>query len=86
MKTEKEKREPEEEDLRPFHVRTYTKEELAMLYNPTYCVSTAVSTHAAWIRLNKPLKPELAAVGFNRYRRSFTPREVSLLVKYLGEP
>ena len=32
------------------------------------------------------LKAELAAVGYNRYRRSFTPREVSLLVKYLGEP
>ena len=86
MKTEKEKREPEEEDLRPFHVRTYTKEELAMLYNPTYCVSNAISTLAAWIRLNKPLKAELASVGYNRYRRSFTPREVSLLVKYLGEP
>ena len=86
MKTEKEKREPEEEDLRPFHVRTYTKEELAMLYNPTYCVSNAISPLAAWIRLNKPLKAELAAVGYNRYRRSFTPREVSLLVKYLGEP
>ena len=86
MKTEKEKREPEEEDLLPFHVRTYTKEELAMLYNPTFCVTNAINTLAAWIRLNEPLKAELAAVGYNRYRRSFTPREVSLLVKYLGEP
>ncbi|MEL5892872.1 DUF4248 domain-containing protein [Bacteroides sp. GD17] len=85
MKIEKEKKE-EAEDLRPFHVRTYTKEELAMLYNPTFCVTNAINTLSAWIRLNKPLKEELAAVGYNRYRRSFTPREVSLLVKYLGEP
>lgn len=86
MKTEKESAKEKEEDLLPFHVRTYTKEELAMLYNPTFCVTNAINTLSAWIRLNKPLKAELAAVGYNRYRRSFTPREVSLLVKYLGEP
>lgn len=39
MKTEKEKREEEEEDLRPFRIHAYSKEELAMLYNPTYCIS-----------------------------------------------
>ena len=86
MKSEKEKKEEEEEDLRPFHVRTYTKEELAMLYNPTFCITNALNTLSAWIRMNKPLSEELKAVGYNRYRRSFTPREVSLLVKYLGEP
>lgn len=32
MKTEKEKREEEEEDLRPFRIHAYSKEELAMLY------------------------------------------------------
>ena len=41
MKTEKEKREEEEEDLRPFRIHAYSKEELAMLYNPTYCISNA---------------------------------------------
>lgn len=30
MKTEKEKREEEEEDLRPFRIHAYSKEELAM--------------------------------------------------------
>ena len=44
MKTEKEKREEEEEDLRP------------------------------------------EKVGYNKYRRTFTPLEVKVLVKYLGEP
>lgn len=42
MKTEKEKREEEEEDLRPFRIHAYSKEELAMLYNPTYCISNAI--------------------------------------------
>ena len=54
MKTEKEKREEEEEDLRPFRIHAYSKEELA--------------------------------VGYNKYRRTFTPLEVKVLVKYLGEP
>ena len=80
MKTEKEKREEEEEDLRPFRIHAYSKEELAMLYNPTYY------TLAAWIRHNKALKGELEKVGYNKYRRTFTPLEVKVLVKYLGEP
>lgn len=84
MKTEKEKREEEEEDLRPFRIHAYSKEELAMLYNPTYCISNAIYTLAAWIRHNKALKGELEKVGYNKYRRTFTPLEVKVLVKYLG--
>ena len=75
MKTEKEKREEEEEDLRPFRIHAYSKEELAMLYNPTYCISNAIYTLAAWIRHNKALKGELEKVGYNKYRRTFTPLE-----------
>lgn len=86
MKTEKARKEEEEEDLRPFLIRTYSKEELSMLYNPTQCVTNALKTLSTWIRLNKPLCQELEAVGYNKFRRSFTPREVGLLVKYLGEP
>ena len=86
MKTEKEKREEEEEDLRPFRIHAYSKEELAMLYNPTYCISNAIYTLAAWIRHNKALKGELEKVGYYKYRRTFTPLEVKVLVKYLGEP
>ena len=57
-----------------------------MLYNPTYCISNAIYTLAAWIRHNKAVKGELAKVGYNKYRRTFTPLEVKVLVKYLGEP
>lgn len=86
MKSETEKREEEEDDLRPFRIRTYTKVEIAMLYNPGACLTNAVSTLAGWIRMNRPLREELTAVGYNKYRRVFTPREVAVLVKYLGEP
>ena len=70
----------------PFQVRTYSKEELAMLYNPTFCLTNAINTLSSWIRLNKSLQAELAAIGYNRYRHCFTPKEVGVLVKYLGEP
>ena len=86
MKTEKEKKEEEDEDLRPFRIHAYSKEELARLYNPDYCITNAIATLATWIRTNKALKTELEKVGYNRYRRSFTPLEVKVLVKYLGEP
>lgn len=82
----KEKREEREGEEREFPVRVYSKAELAMLYNPTQCVSVALDTLARWMRMNGPLLKELEAVGYNKYRRSFTPREVELIFKYIGEP
>ncbi|MCD8184702.1 MAG: DUF4248 domain-containing protein [Bacteroides sp.] len=86
MKSENEKKTDTEEDLHPFRVRAYSKVELSMLYNPAFCLTNALHTLATWIRLNFPLWEELTAIGYNKYRRCFTPREVSLIVKYLGEP
>ena len=74
MKLEKE--EEKNGESAPFRIRTYSKVELSMLYNPTSCLSNAINL----------LCEELAAVGYNKYRRNFTPKEVSLIVKYLGEP
>ena len=37
-----------------------------MLYNPTYCISNAIYTLAAWIRHNKALKGELEKVGLQQ--------------------
>lgn len=69
-----------------FQVRAYTKEELAVLYNPTQCVTVALQTLARWIRTNRLLMEELNAIGYNKFRRGFTPKEVATIVKYLGEP
>ena len=69
-----------------FSVRSYTKVELAALYSPTQCISVALQTLYRWMRTNRELMEELSAVGYNKYRRGFTPREVTIIVKYLGEP
>lgn len=69
-----------------FQVRAYTKVELATLYNPAYCVTVALQTLSRWMRTNPLLMKELEAIGYNKYRRGFTPKEVATIVRYLGEP
>jgi hypothetical protein len=58
----------------------------AMLYNPGECISVSLQTLSRWIKANPALMEELARINYNKYRRSFTPREVERIVFYLGEP
>ena len=69
-----------------YPIRVYTKAELAMLYNPSQCITVSLNTLSRWIRTNHLLMQELTAVGYNKFRHSFTPREVELIFKDLGEP
>lgn len=69
-----------------FQVRAYSKVELSRLYNPEQCVTVALKTLARWMKKNDDLMNELANVNYNKYRRSFTPKEVGIIVRYLGEP
>jgi hypothetical protein len=66
-------------------IRTYTKAELAMLYCPDRPVDVALQTFSRWVKRNKNLTAELHAMGYNKYARNFTPREVEAIVRYLGE-
>ncbi|WP_455591762.1 DUF4248 domain-containing protein [Bacteroides sp.] len=81
-----EKKENQMWDDREYPIRVYTKAELAMLYNPASCIMVALNTLSRWIRMNGPLMKELEAIGYNKFRHSFTPREVELIFKYIGEP
>lgn len=44
-----------------FIIRTYTKAELAHLYNPTVCIKVALQILRRWILFNLPLLHELEA-------------------------
>ena len=46
----------ETEDLRPFRIHAYSKEELAMLYNPTYCISNAIYTPVSYTHLREAVE------------------------------
>lgn len=70
-----------------FEIRTYGKSELAMLYFPNALTANgALSNLNFWIRSNARLVKELRKCGMPPKAKSYTPREVSLIVHYLGPP
>jgi len=71
---------------KPFELRSYSKAELAMMYNPDTCITVALQTLGRWIRTNPSLMEELTRLNYNKYRRVFTPKEVERIVFYIGEP
>lgn len=69
-----------------FEVRSYGKAELARLYNPYMCQNEALRTLSRWIRRNESLIENLTQAGARTYDKIYTPRQVSLIVSFLGEP
>ena len=75
-----------EDDEREFPIRVYTKVELALLYAPHLSENAALNNLSRWMRHNKLLMSALEEVGYYKYRHSFTPKEVRLIFRYMGEP
>ena len=65
-----------------FIIRTYTKAELAHLYNPNVCLKVALQILRRWIVCNLPLLNE----GYRARNRLLSPKQVATIVHYLGEP
>lgn len=72
--------------LTPMTLHSYTKQELASMYCPNANGENAMRTLNRWINLNGDLQRELRATHYNKWAKSFTSRQVELIVKYLGEP
>ena len=70
-----------------FKVKMYTKKELALCYFPS-AVSphTAVNHLMSWINRCTPLREALEGQGYRKTSKWFSPREVRLIIEYLGEP
>ena len=70
-----------------FKIQQYGKSELALLYFPNaVTASGALSNLNYWIRCNKTLTKALKKCGMPTHSKSFTPKEVSLIIEHLGEP
>lgn len=70
-----------------FRIRPYFKRELAELYFPdTVNARSAVANLRNLINRNPELVQELSKVRYKPYSKIFTPKQVSILVRYLGEP
>lgn len=76
----------EEIEESKFVLREYTKTELALLYCPQMKVESATRKLNRWIRGNEPLMEALNRIGLHPKRWSYSAREVSLIVQYLGAP
>ena len=73
--------------VKPFEIRSHGKSELAMLYFPNaQTAEGALSNLRFWIRRCRDLDDALKACGMARQGKSYTPKEVALIVEYLGEP
>lgn len=69
-----------------FKIRSYTKSSLAQLYNPEVCAASARRLLHRWINHNNALQKELEAAGYSDRARLLPPRQVGIIVKYLGKP
>ena len=68
------------------NIRAYTKKELALLYFPDSTPRVAVNHLMMMIRCNDMLRDELQAMGYNKKRKTFTPREAKAIIDWLGTP
>jgi len=67
--------------------RMYSKAELGLLYFPQEPSKTVARRHIMmWIKRCHPLWAELQRLGYQASSQYFTPRMVSSIFEYLGEP
>jgi Fic family protein len=69
-----------------FILRSYGYAELALLYFPNSTKKSATSQLRRWIRRNGELRNTLAQIGFAERQRILTPRQVEVVVQFVGEP
>ena len=69
-----------------FKIRTYTKVELACLYNPDMAIPGALRTLSRWMSGSNRLSEELSLLEYKKRNRTFTPRQIKVIVEHLGEP
>lgn len=69
-----------------FKIRSYSWQELAILYGPELTKESATKRLAQWVRRNVRLHEGLINAGWMKGTRVLTPVQVEIIVHYLGEP
>ena len=69
-----------------FEIRAYGRTELAQMYMPNLSASRAWRKLQEWIAMCPGLRDRLAQYGYNGCQRTWTPRQVEMIVEVLGEP
>ena len=69
-----------------FIIQSYGYGELALLYFPKSSKNSASVQFRRWIKLNTNLKNELLSTGYKAGQKILTPKQVGILVSFLGIP
>ena len=69
-----------------FVVREYGRTELAQAYCPDIAPESAWKKFKRWMSDYPGLVEQLMDIGYTSHSRSFTPRQVRLIVDCLGAP
>ena len=75
-----------ETQIKEFRNRALGKGELARLYLPDMSEHSATNRLSQWIHGHRQLMEKLSETGYYKHQRLLTPRQVSLIVQFLGEP
>ena len=67
-------------------IRSYTKQELALLYFPDSSPVVASDHLMRWIFHNPDLLKKLQESGYDKNSKEFTPMQISYIIYFLGEP
>ncbi len=69
-----------------YMARTMSKSEMAGLYMPELCPRHARLVLTRWIERSPGLLDRLAATGYTKKQKLFTPAQVGLIMEAIGEP
>ena len=67
-------------------IRSYSKQELAMLYFPDLQPHAALARPRRWIRRCQPLSEQMDRCWMGKNSKFYSKHQVELIVKYLDEP
>ncbi|WP_259466496.1 DUF4248 domain-containing protein [Parabacteroides goldsteinii] len=56
------------------------------MYFPGHTPVVAYKRMWEWIRTSRGLKAKLEAVGWVKFQKLYTPKQVAVLMEHLGEP
>ena len=69
-----------------FKIKSYAYCELALLYFPNSTKRSASVQLRRWIRNNNNLQEELNNIEYKRWQKLLTPKQVEIIIRFLGEP
>ena len=69
-----------------FKIKSYGYGELALLYFPNSTKKSASVQLRRWLKQSESLKKQLIDTGFKSGQKLLTPKQVNILVTFLGAP